>query len=186
FLALAGEKFAGRFDLLDVLLARDIADARRGAVFQIRVEAMLIILLGWSEWAATAQIELAPHQCERAAQRAGADERPKINRAIVLLDARQREAGNWIAKVHLQHQESFIVTKADIVTRVKFLDQLAFQQQGLRFVAHEMNIEVMDCVDQRGDFQVPGRAARRLEISRHALALVARLADIDDRAESIL
>ena len=43
FAALAFEKIARGLDLFQILLARDVADARRGAVFQMRVKAMLVI-----------------------------------------------------------------------------------------------------------------------------------------------
>ena len=42
-LALAVEKLARGLHLLEVLLARHVADARRGAVFEMRVEAMLVV-----------------------------------------------------------------------------------------------------------------------------------------------
>ncbi len=48
-----------RRDLLEVLFAGDVADARGGAEFQIAVEAMLVIALVGRERAAAAQMELA-------------------------------------------------------------------------------------------------------------------------------
>ena len=45
FRALAGQKIARGFHLPEILLARHVADARRGAEFQMRVQAMLVIAL---------------------------------------------------------------------------------------------------------------------------------------------
>ena len=46
FVALAFKEIASGFDLIEVLVASDVADARRGAVFEVGVEAMFIVALG--------------------------------------------------------------------------------------------------------------------------------------------
>ena len=92
FVGLAVQKIAGGHDLLPIILARDVADARRGAVFEMAVEAMLVILLARRERAAAAQIEFAPRQRQRVARRGGMRERPEVTRAVVLLQAREHEA----------------------------------------------------------------------------------------------
>ncbi len=184
-LALAFEEVARRFDLLQILLSGHIADARRGAILQMRVEAMFVIALPRSQRPAAAQMVLAAHQRQCAAQRAGVGERPEIARAIILFETRQCETGDGIIQVELQEQKPFVVAKADIVTRVKFLDQLAFQQQGLRLAADRVKIEIMDGFDQRPELQVPSQSSRRLEILADPFAQVARLAGVNHRSEAV-
>src|SRR6266404_5367275 len=128
---------------------------------------------------------LPPDQRQGAAQRARVRERPKVTSAIVLFQAGEREPWNGIVKIHLEQEEPFIVTKTDIVTRVKFLDELALEQQGFRFASHQVEIEVANALDQRFEFQVPTHAARGLEVVAHALAQIAGFAHVDYAAQPI-
>src|SRR5689334_24734314 len=47
-----------------------------------------------------------------------------VTRAIVRFEARQREARDRVVEIDLEQQESFVVAETDVVTRMKFLDQL--------------------------------------------------------------
>ena len=94
--------------------------------------------------------------------------------------------GIGIVEVDLDEQEPFVVAEADVVARLIFLDQLAFQQERLRFAAHGVGVEIVDGLDQGVEFQVPTHAARGMEISADAFAQIARLADVNDRAEAVL
>ena len=69
---------------------------------------------------------------------------------------------------------------------MKFLDEPALQQQRLRFAPHHMDVEIVDGFDERLELQVPAKPPRWMEILAHALAQVARLADVDHRAEAVL
>ena len=60
FAALAFQEIAGGLDLLNILFAVDIAHARGGAIFEMRVKTMLVIRRAGREGAATTQIELPP------------------------------------------------------------------------------------------------------------------------------
>src|ERR1700722_9933818 len=100
------------------------------------------------------------------------DERPEVTRAIVLLETGEREARDGIVQIDLKQHEPLVVAEADVVTRMKFLDQLAFEQQRLGFAADDVHIEVMDGLDERAEFDVPTQAARRLEILADATAKI--------------
>src|SRR5207247_10875789 len=120
----AVEEIAGGERLHQVLLARHVADARRGANLQVRVETMLVIRLARRQRAAAAQVELVPDEIQRAPQRAGAGERTKVTRAVVRFEPRQRETRNRVVEVHLEQKKPFVVAETDVVTRMAFLDQL--------------------------------------------------------------
>src|SRR6185437_5150533 len=92
FLALAGKEIARGLDLVEVLVARNVIDAGRGAIFQVGIEAMAIIAFRRRERTAAAQVKLPPDQRERAAERAGVGEWAEIPGAVVLLEPREREA----------------------------------------------------------------------------------------------
>ena len=183
--ALAGKEVTRRRHLHQILLARHVADARRGAVFQVRIKAMLVIAVGRCQWPAPAQVILASHQGQRAAQRARVRERPEVARAVVLLQAREREPRDRVVQVHLQHHELLVIAEADVVARVEFLDELAFQQQRLRLAPHDVEIEIEDGLDQGLELQVPAQPPGGLEILADALAQIPRLTHIDHRPEAV-
>src|SRR6185312_17202426 len=119
-----------------------------------------VVALGGRKWPATAQVILAAHERERAAERAGVGEGAKIFRAVILFQAREREAGDGIVQVHLEHQVAFVVAEADVVARVKFLDQLALEQQCLGLAADRVIIEIANAIDERAEFWIPTESAR--------------------------
>src|SRR5436190_22514905 len=102
---------------------------------------MVVIPLGWRERTAAAQVKLAAHHGQRLSQGPSVREGPEISRPIVLLQARERKSRNRVLEINFDEQEAFIVTEADVVPRLEFLDQLAFQQQRLRFALHDMRVE---------------------------------------------
>ena len=75
--------------------------------------------------------------------------RPEIARAVVLSQAGEHEARDGIVEVDFDQQEPFVVAEADVVARLVFLDQFAFQQKRLRFAADGVSVEVVDGLDQR-------------------------------------
>ena len=79
----------------------------------------------------------------------------------------------------------FIVAETDVITRLELLDQLAFQQEGLRFAADQVKIEIANSLDQRVELEVPAHAARRMKILADSLAQIARFAHINDRAKPV-
>src|SRR5215204_4824968 len=101
FLAMAFEKLASGFNLVEVLFAIDVADAWGGAITQVRIQAMLIIAIGRCEGPTTAEVILPANQSQGAAQSARIRKRAEIARAVVLPDAGECEARNRIVKIDL-------------------------------------------------------------------------------------
>src|SRR5436190_1538689 len=110
----------------------------------------------------------------------------EIPRPVVLLQPCQTETRNWVLQVDLEQEKAFVVTETDVVTRMKFLDQLAFKQERLGFAANDMRVEVINCIDQRIKFQVPALPARRMKILTDSFAEIARLAYVNHCAKPIL
>jgi len=154
-------------------------------MFQMRVKAMFIIRRAGREHAAAAQVELFPRERDGVAQADGIDERPEVARAVVLLEAREGEVRNRVVQIHLQHQISFVVAEHDVEARLEFLDELAFEQERLRFAADGVNVKITNRLDERVEFQVPAHAPAGLEILADALPQIERLADVNHRAEPV-
>ena len=185
FAALAFEKTARGLDLFEILLVRDVADAWRGAVFQMRVKAMLVIRFARREDAAAAQVKLPLRERDDVPRRRRVDERAEVARAVVFFETCKSKIRDRVVQIHFEHQKSFVVAEADVVARLEFLDELAFEQQRLGFAADDVEIEITDRLDERVEFQVPAHAPAGLKILADALAQIERLADVDDRAEAV-
>ncbi len=182
---MAGEEIARGLYLLKVLLAGDIVDAWRGAVLKVRVQTMPVVPLRRSQGPAAAQMILPAHQRQRAAQRAGIGKWPEVACPVILLEACQGEPGNRIIEIDLEQQETFVVPKTDVVTRMEFFDQFAFEQQRLGFAADEMEIEIMNAFDERLEFQIPAHSPGRLEVLADPLAQIPGFADINHGPEAV-
>src|SRR5205823_13387119 len=133
----------------------DVSNAGGRAVFQMRIKAMLVIALARCQRPAAAEMILPPDQGERAAQGAGTGEGAEITRAIILLETGKRKPRNGVVQIHLQHEEAFVIAKADVVARMKFFDQLAFEQESFRLAPDDVAIEIVNRFDQRLEFEVP-------------------------------
>src|SRR5438552_2206504 len=149
------------------------------------VEAVPIIPLVRRQRPATAQVKLPPHQSQSAPQCSGVRERTKITGAIVLLKPGESKSGDRVVQIDLEQQESFVIAKADVVTRMKLLDQLALEQQRFRFAAHQVKIKIVNSFHERFEFQIPTYPPRRLEILGHALAQIPGFANINNRPEPV-
>ena len=185
FLALPFEEIASGFDLVDVLVARNVADARRGAVFEMGVEAMFVVAFGGCQWAATAQMVLATDERKCAAKRAGVWEWTEVTRAVVLLDAGEGKAWNRVVQVYFDQEEPFVVAETDVVARMKFFDEFAFKEEGLGFAADDVIIEIVNAFDKSAEFEVPAHPAGRLEVLGDAFPQIASFADINHGAEAV-
>src|SRR5438105_1029645 len=82
---------------------------------------------------ASAQMILTPNQSQRAPQSTGIREWTEVARAVVLFESGKGKPWNRVVKIYLQHQEPFVVAKTDVVTGMKFFNQLAFEQEGFGF-----------------------------------------------------
>ena len=96
------------------------------------------------------------------------------------------ETRPWIGEADFREQETFVVAEGDVVARAVVLDQLALQQQRFLLVAHRVELEIVDRVDQRAGLHARPHFLRGHEIGRHALLQIPRLADVDDGAETVL
>src|SRR5687768_9131468 len=101
-------------------------------------------------------------------------ERAKIAGAVILFQPSEGEAGNGVVEVDLQEQETFVVAEADVVARVKLLDEAAFKQERFGLAFDQVDVEIVNRVDQCIELQIPSLAARRVKILRHALPEVTR------------
>src|SRR4051812_39560775 len=104
-------------------------------------------------------MKFAPHQRQGIAQRSGTGERSKVFRPIFSLDAGEREARNRVVKINLQQEKPFVVAEADVVTRMKLLDEFALEQDRLRFILYNMDVQILDGIDERPEFHVPSHPA---------------------------
>src|SRR5689334_8568249 len=119
----------------------------------MRVKAMFVVGLAGGERAATAQVELLPHEGEGAAQRPGIGEGSKISGAVFLAQPSQGKARDGIVQVDLQEEKAFVIAETDVVTRMKFLDQLAFEEQCLRLAPDHVHIKIVDGLDEGAELE---------------------------------
>ena len=170
------QEFAGVLDVDAVVLARDRRHARRAAAADlvqqagpraVRVDAVL----------AGAQHEHLLQDLHRLLHRPGARERPEVlallvERTAVVGHARHVLAGD------LQVGIRFIVAEQDVEARLERLDQVVFEDQRFGLAVRDRGLEPRDALDHHGD----ARAGQvLLEVARHALLQVARLADVQHR-----
>src|SRR6185503_13864106 len=125
-----------------------------GAPFEIGIQTMLVISVRGRERAAAPKIELASDPREGVAQRGGMGEWAEITRPVIGAEARQREPRDGIVQVDLEQQEPFVVPKTDVVARMEFLDELAFEQQRFGLAFHCVDVEVVDGINQRAKLEI--------------------------------
>ena len=186
FIGLAFEELDSRPHLREVFVAGDVADARCGAVFEVPVEAMLVVGRARGQRPAAAQMELPAHERQRPADASTVGKRAEIQAAIVLAQTGQSESRDPIVEVHLQQQEPFVVPEIDVEPRLEILHQPAFQQQRFRLVLHHVPVEVVDGIDERVELEIPAHPPRRMKILADPFAQIPGLPHVDDRAEAIL
>lgn len=102
-----------------------------------------------------------------------------------MFDTGECEAGDGIVEIDFEQQKTFVVSEADVVARVKFFDEFAFEEERFGFAADDVIIKIVNAIDERAKFEVPTHLAGRLEIGADAFAEVASFADVDDGAEAI-
>src|ERR1043165_3080006 len=150
------------------------------------IKAMPIILFGRGERPPAAKVELPPEQLKTVAQRPGIGEWPEVARAILLFEASESEAWDRVVQIYLQKEKPFIVTETDVVARLEFLNQLAFQQNRFGFVAHHMNVQVVNGIDQGVEFEVPPHSPGGMKILADPPTQISCLAHANHRSEALL
>ena len=83
---------------------------------------------------------------------------------VVLFEAGEGKTRDWVVEVDLEQEEAFVVAETDVVARMKLLDELAFQEQGLGFAADDVEVKVVDGLDQGLELQIPAQPAGGLEV----------------------
>ena len=78
----------------------------------------------------------------------------------------------------LQIRITLVVAKENVVARVERLDQVVLEQQRLGLGANDRRLHPNDLADHVADARA---AVVLLEVARHALAQIARLADVEHR-----
>ena len=130
---------------------------------------------------AGAQLEDLLQQRHALAHGAGTGERAEVAVAAVepaAMEAQLRKGFAGEADVGI----ALVVAEQDVVARLVCLDQVVLEQQRLAFGPGDGGLHAGDLRDHQGDPRLQ-RAA--LEVARHPLLEVARLADIEDAALGI-
>ena len=127
---------------------------------------------------AGAQAEHLLDQLDRLLHRPGARVGAEV--AVLLVD---RAAVVGHAREGCRHQlqvrVALVVAKQDVEARAQRLDQVVLEQQRLGLAAHHRGLQPRDALDHQADARA---AVVLLEVARHALLQVARLADVEHRA----
>ncbi len=155
----------------------DEADAGRAATRDL-VQHARARAVGEHRVLAGAQLEHLLQQRHSLAHRARARERAEVPVLAIELAAmegelRKRFAGQADVRVAL------VVAEQDVVARLVRLDQVVLEQQRLAFGARDRRLDPRDLREHQRD---PRLVRALLEIARHALLQVARLADVERRA----
>ena len=128
--------------------------------------------------------ELLAHLGERPADRLLVWERPVVAAGLGRAGPDDPEAGDRVGEVDPDLRELFVVPKEDIPLRSPAFDELSFEEQGLRFGADLVPLEVPDPFHHGGD--LGGQPAGSDEIGVQASAEVLRLTYIDHQPGSVL
>ena len=78
---------------------------------------------------------------------------------------------------------ALVVAEQDVVARLERLDQVVLEQQRLAFGARDRGLDARDLRDHHRDARL---VRALLEVARHALLQVARLADVERVAGGVL
>lgn len=112
------------------------------------VEAVFVIVFVGGKRSTTAQVKLLADVGKRPADRPRTGKRAVVSAIVVLFQSCQSEAGYRVVEVNLEQQESFVVSKADIIARFEFLNKSAFEEQGVGIAFNLVSVKIVDCVNQ--------------------------------------
>ena len=170
-------------DLRVVVLLRLVADARRGALLDVVVEARLElagldVALGEVE-RARAELEevLDGLQDELHVLHVGVG--AEVLRAV-LFDAARGEDAREALVLDADVGVGLVVPEVDVVARLEALDEVVLEDQRLGLGVGDDDLDVLDLGDEDAQPLVGG--TRLLEVAPHAAAEVLRLADVEHRA----
>jgi hypothetical protein len=147
---------------------------------------MFIIILVWRQGAAPTQIKLPANEGKGISQSAGIWEWAEIPGPIVLLETCEAKPGNGIVEIEFEQEETLVIPETNVVAGMKLLNELAFKEERFGVAFNDMYVQIVNCLDQRIELQIPPKPARGMKVLSDAFAQIARFADVNDRSESVL
>lgn len=153
-LRFAGEEVAGFFEAAEVVVSGDASDAGGRTVFDDVVGAVFVVGFAGVHGAADTETEAFGEPVHGGAESTGVSEGAEVASAIVFLQAGEGEAGEGIIEGKSDKEEAFVVAEADIVAGAELLDEFAFEEEGFRFVADKVEVEIPDAVDEGACFAI--------------------------------
>ncbi len=164
---------------LAVLLARDLADARRPTALDVVIQARAAAAPARLGARAGARHEDLREHLERSAHPLGVGVGPEVQAPRPVTLAREIDAGEVLVERDRDERVGLVVAQADVETRPVLLDEGLLGEQRLGLARHHDALDVLDEVDHLGvALRVLG--ARRREVRRDPLPHGLCLADIDD------
>ncbi len=165
-----------------VVLLRDQADARRGAALDLVLQARPAPILEVTVLAAP-ELEELLELAQRLAHRARVRVRAEQLRFARARTAVEREPRKGVIRGQLDVRIALVVAQHDVEPRPMLLDQVVLEHQRFGLGARDRDLDARDRAHHRDGLRV--LRAPALEIARHALAQVARLADVDHLARRV-
>jgi hypothetical protein len=175
------EEVHDRLDVSPVLLALDVAYARRLAALDVVVEARNARASPGLGPLTGPVLEQLPEQVERLPHAAGARERPEVDAAGAVALAGEVHPGELLVEAHADVRVRLVVAQPDVEPRAMALDELLLRKErlGLRLGDEE--------VDRRHPTdEVEPAPMRAREVRRHPFADRGRLAHVQDPALGVL
>ena len=118
------------------------------------VEAVFVFRLARLEWTAGSDAKAFAHGLQRAAKGARIGKRAKVAGPVLLAHAGEAKARHGLGEVHAHEQKAFVVAKADVVFRAKFLNEAALEKHGLCVAADGVVFQIPDAVDKRACLEI--------------------------------
>ena len=182
---LAVEEVEEVVDELVVVVVVDVADARRRALLDVRVEAraaepVVPVELGLR---ARADRERAQQEVERLADRVRVRVRAEVADALALRAAQHHRPGPVLVERDREVRVALVVLQADVEAGLVPLDEVELQEEGLDLVLGDDPLDRL-----RGADHLAGALGEQLglqEVVREAAAEALGLPDVDDPALAV-
>ena len=168
-LALAFEQSAYFIDARPIILSRDPPDAGRGAIANDIGIAVLVFQLSRIVRTANAQAELSIQPLHRGSQGIRVRKGAEVAGLVVFFQPRHHQSRPGIEQIDLHEVKILIIPKTHIVAWSVVFDQFPLKNQRLLFIAHHMELEIPDRLDQGARFHICTHFSRCHEITRHPL-----------------
>ena len=163
------------------LSAADRRHAGRDAPLDVVLEARTLAHAG-NHFVARSNPEQPMREPHRPARQRGGHERPGVKGAVALHMARDEHARERLVGGELEVRIILVVAKQDVIFGPALLDQMIFERQRLDDRVGDDDLEAIRLIQQGIGFRMYAACA---EITPHAIAQRARLADINGLARLI-